>query len=212
MKTDTSTLNLGIEQFPENTHDVLNMMKTFVDDYNIEKVLMVGQVYPWAYGVMSTINRGRMDAVWCTDKLTDADTQVFMDLLSVNSERNRVRKSMDLPQLNLHCHVRPADLDLKLDTAFEPWGFPELLVVCPTGEGGSVQETMKILPTSSGWRPQFVLCIIPQKKSHELETLIYPEYFADIMDLAESMNENYTDEIYIAPIKKFGSILFVKRN
>lgn len=212
MKTDTSLPNLGIEQFHESTHEVLNLMKNFVMDYNIEKALMVGQVYPWAYGIMATMNRGRMDAVWCTDNLTDADTQVFMDLLSTNSERNRVRKSMDLPQLNLHCHVRPADSDLKLDTAFEGWGFPELVVVCPMGEGGGIQETMKILPTSNGWKPQFVLCIIPQKKSHELETLIYPEYFADIMDLAESMNKHYTDEMYIAPIDKFGSILFVKRN
>lgn len=210
MKADTSTLNLGIEQFPENTHDVLNLMKTIVDDYSIEKVLMVGQVYPWAYGVMSTINRGRMDAVWCTDELTDADTQVFMDLLSANSERNRVRKSMDLPQLNLHCHVRPADSDLQLGSSFEPWGFPELLVVCPMGKGGSVQETMKIVSTSSGWRPQFVLCIIPQKTSND--GVIYSDAMADIMDLAEVMKSKYTDEVYVAPVNKFGCFFFVKNN
>ena len=209
MKTDTSLPNLGIEQFDESTHVVLNLMKTIVDDYSIEKVLMVGQTYPWVYGIMATINRGRLDAVWCTDELTDADTQVFMDILSTNSQRNKVRKDMDLPQLNLHCHVRPSDSDLKLGTAFEPWGFPELLVVCPMGEGGSIQETMKIVLTSNGWRPQLVLCIIPQKKTNELN---HADAIGDIMDLAEAMKYRYTDEVYVAPVNQFGCFLFVKRN
>jgi len=197
--------NLGIEQFPEFCHKAIRKIQDAVVDNDPNHVVCWGPIHPWAYAVISCMNGGRVDAMYQTESMTDADMVVVQDLLLTNIRRNDAKRAVEQTPTDLEIHVRRKSEEIVLHDDTFRWGKADTLVFSQHLKSGTPFH--KIFSTRRpDWTFDNVLCLIPHTPANGIDEV--KSWCA--LDEAEAMDALGYEEVRFLPAREnqYGIIHF----